>query len=438
MLYLGILLFVFSVVVFFLWPQSGIYFFLFLYILVPALDVYGFFALRMLILAVLCCSAIYRLLLVRGALIFAPNFKRLLTFMIIFIVVALTIDLYQGLLYSHLNVILKTLARVLMPLLILFVVPASVVKEKDVFRLIIVMVFFSAISSVVAILQFCDVQLAWKLRTIQGEGLLLLGNRPPGLSVQAVTFSYLLALAYPLSATLFLTAKVKQFYRAVFFVFFIVIAGAVVMTMTRSLILGCLLSTIFIFYKLRKYKTLLVIVCFCLIAGVSLQSARFSGKISRISTVSDGSAQGRLPLAITAIMVSLDHPLGVGSFSDKYLHVVNSDRKYVNYVSGYNFSYGVLNSNCHNHFLNVLVYWGWLALLCSLIIVFMCYRLCESLGDNGFFSFDYSKAFRAAILAYVVNCLFHNGGPFLGGYLFWFLPAVANVLIYVKEAGSEV
>jgi len=428
MLYFLVLIFLSALVCFFVWPQIGLWFFLFLYIIVPSVQVYGFYALRIVVLVVLCCSATYRLLLSGRTIEYTKHFKWQFLLLFLFVISTLIVDIYHGLLFSPLDVVMKSFARALLPLALIYTMIVAITDEKSIFKLILVLLFFSSISCFVAVMQFFDMHWAWELRTMQGGGLILAGERAPGLSVQAVTFSYLLALSFPLALTLLMTVKAKTRYKFVLFSSFSLIACAVMMTLTRSLILGCLLSVVFIFLKLKKYKSLVIILFAGVFTVLLLHGFNDSQKFSRIGNVNDGSAQGRIPLAITAVMVSLDHPFGVGSFSNNYLRVVRSDPKYVRNVAKYKFSYGVLNSTCHNHFLNVLVYWGWLPFCLAVVVILLYCHSIRFVANDKDFRFNYRVAMQSVMICYLVNCLFHNGGPFMGDYLFWIMPSIVNTL----------
>ena len=139
---------------------------------------------------------------------------------------------------------------------------------------------------------------------------------------------------------------------------------------------------------------------------------------SRIWRTSDSSARARIPMILTALRYSLDHPLGTGTYSPTREHIGEGlDPAMVEHL---------LVNTPHNQFLNVLVYYGYPGLM--LLVVFYLLIL-RSLVYSGRFilrSGDASLYFLGtavvgALAAYGVNSLLHNAGPFVGDWAHFFI-----------------
>ena len=139
---------------------------------------------------------------------------------------------------------------------------------------------------------------------------------------------------------------------------------------------------------------------------------------SRIWRTSDSSARARIPMTLTALRYSLDHPLGTGTYSPTREHIGEGlDPAMVEHL---------LVNTPHNQFLNVLVYYGYPGLV--LLVAFYLLIL-RSLVYSGRFilrSGDASLYFLGtavvgALAAYGVNSLLHNSGPFVGDWAHFFI-----------------
>ena len=139
---------------------------------------------------------------------------------------------------------------------------------------------------------------------------------------------------------------------------------------------------------------------------------------ARIWRTSDSSARARIPMTLTALRYSLDHPLGTGTYSPTREHIGEGlDPAMVEHL---------LVNTPHNQFLNVLVYYGYPGLV--LLVAFYLLIL-RSLVHSGRFilrSGDTSLYFLGtavvgALAAYGVNSLLHNSGPFVGDWAHFFI-----------------
>ena len=148
------------------------------------------------------------------------------------------------------------------------------------------------------------------------------------------------------------------------------------------------------------------------------QSKRGLELNTRVLETSDSSARARIPMTLTALRYSLDHPLGTGTYSPTREHIGEGlDPAMVEHL---------LVNTPHNQFLNVLVYYGYPGLV--LLVAFYLLIL-RSLVYSGRFilrSGDASLYFLGtavvgALAAYGVNSLLHNSGPFVGDWAHFFI-----------------
>ena len=133
----------------------------------------------------------------------------------------------------------------------------------------------------------------------------------------------------------------------------------------------------------------------------------------RIVSLDDTSARARIPMALTALRYSLEHPLGTGTYlpEDHHLPVGLEPRV----------AEEVLRTTPHNQFLVVLVYYGYpgLALLVAFYLLagrslLVTYRRTLRLRDTE--SLVLAAAVTGALAGYGINSLFHNAGPFVGDW----------------------
>ena len=148
------------------------------------------------------------------------------------------------------------------------------------------------------------------------------------------------------------------------------------------------------------------------------QSRRGLELNTRVLEISDSSARARIPMTLTALRYSLDHPLGTGTYSPTREHIGEIlDEAMVEHL---------LASTPHNQFLNVLVYYGYPGLTLLLAFYLLILRSLVYSGRYILRSGDASLYFLGtavvgALAAYGVNSLLHNRGPFVGDWSHFFI-----------------
>ena len=148
------------------------------------------------------------------------------------------------------------------------------------------------------------------------------------------------------------------------------------------------------------------------------QSKRGLELNTRVLETSDSSARARIPMTLTALRYSLDHPLGTGTYSPTREHIGEGlDEAMVEHL---------LVNTPHNQFLNVLVYYGYPGLVMLVVFYLLILRSLVYSGRFILRSGDTSLYFLGtavvgALAAYGVNSLLHNSGPFVGDWAHFFI-----------------
>ena len=164
------------------------------------------------------------------------------------------------------------------------------------------------------------------------------------------------------------------------------------------------------------------------------QSKRGLELNTRVLETSDSSARARIPMTLTALRYSLDHPLGTGTYSPTREHIGEGlDEAMVEHL---------LVSSPHNQFLNVLVYYGFpglilLVLFYLLILRSLVYsgRFILRSGDTALYFLG--TAVVGALAAYGVNSLLHNKGPFVGDWAHFFIVGLVFSIERIVASGRK-
>ena len=151
----------------------------------------------------------------------------------------------------------------------------------------------------------------------------------------------------------------------------------------------------------------------------------------RIVSLDDTSARARVPMVLTALRYSLDHPLGTGRYSPEARHLPSGLEPRV--------AEEVLKTTPHNQFLVVLVYYGFpgLALLAAFYLLIGWSILAttrRSLRSRDTEIMLLTAAVTGSLVGYGLNSLFHNAGPFVGD---WFHFIVVGLVFSIERLSVE-
>ena len=151
------------------------------------------------------------------------------------------------------------------------------------------------------------------------------------------------------------------------------------------------------------------------------------GLSGRIVSVGDTSARARIPMTLTALRYSLEHPLGTGTYAPEPRHLPGGLSPHV--------AEEVLKHTPHNQFLVVLVYYGYPGLLLLAAFYLLIARSLLTTARHFLRSRDtesllLAAAVTGALAGYGLNSLFHNAGPFVGD---WFHFIIVGLVFCIER-----
>ena len=162
------------------------------------------------------------------------------------------------------------------------------------------------------------------------------------------------------------------------------------------------------------------------------------GSVSIFRNYTESSVQSRTAMGMTALQYSADHELGTGVYSPDTSHLpADLDNSVV--------QTHILINTPHNQFLVVLVYYGFPGLiLLGLFYVLVLWSLIHS-GRFVLRSRDADLCFlvtavAGALVAYGINSMLHNAGPFVGDWGHFFLIGLVfgiQRIVASREADGE-
>ena len=315
-------------------------------------------------------------------------------------------------------------------------------------------------------------------------------KRLTGLSSDAVTFSYQLAIAIPLAFALLLHgwpggARCRRTLDAVIGIVLMVMITGMIVNASRSLILGASIGVVVIaaiHVKARQPILRLAVIggliaCWVAVffnptlavdrfifpdepriavsdldALADAPPGTFEWKLAkayealllsdrrlaanqRLFRLMDSSTRPRPHMFTAAVRYALDYPLGTGRYypSEAHLDTGLDDRT----------KQRVLTGGPHNQFLVVLVYYGFPGLI--LLTAFYLQMLRPlwpafrgSLGPEAGQPAFLVPGVIGALIAYGINSLLHNAGPFVGDWYHFILVGLAMALANVSGSSRSV
>lgn len=258
----------------------------------------------------------------------------------------------------------------------------------------------------VAILQFLDVDQAWQLRALLGrlqaepsdvQSIVQREARPLGISLTPIMYSYHLASAYVLGNLLYRRGLMQPKH---YYVFVGVMLAMTIANGTRSLLAGIVLHEIVsnvLTLGRRSVMTLGILAIGGLVTMSVLEAIS-----SRVSSLSDASAVGRVVLFEYGMHLAADHPFGLGWGFDPG----DVAWLYWEELAGLGRADVVFSLALHNAYLNFFLMYGVFGVLILIVIAVAAPR---RLLEIAVFS-----------LAYLFHATFHNDGIFLGDDYYWF------------------
>lgn len=384
------------------------------------------------------------ILLQKNKLILNPLSRKILLIFILYIFLSTCINWIQG-------IPPKTLfyndATLFSTLLLGFCVMFFLKNKKELKIFIYCLIGFMSFSAFVGIMQFLGFDFFWKLREFWGVSPdiasdIILRTRIPGLAFYSIPLGYELASIVPLIYGLLISKNIglkKPF----LFITFAICFLALLATKGRSAIIGSLIGIAVITFwgfKLKKRKlNSLIIISLLVILIFAAAPSQFS--IQRFA-FKDTSAIIRLPALIISGKTFLEHPLGMGRDLKNYLqHSSEFEELTYKYVRKYNPSrlseipYLLREKPIiapHNQFINILLYYG---IFGFLLLIFFYYFIFKGLyctiqnNKNKPLIESIGLGLMGSFIAYVINSLFHNLGPFLVDPFNWYFIGLTLFLL---------
>ncbi len=310
-------------------------------------------------------------------------------------------------------------------LMFLFIIIFSEILITDENKLkyyIYFILFCLVISSIFVILEyFIGVQHFLFLHEIFKKQIVTLGNRPAGLSYNPIVFSYEVLAGISLLLSLILIKTKSKISLIVLIITFLILLTALFANATRSAILSfafCL-TIYLLLIKIRIFKKIILLILLFSVLYISIISNIFTFKQRFLKTEF---TYERGSLFTMAIYTATQNPFGLGSI-DNYYDNVDENMYLISNLPGSQF---VTKVAPHNHFLNIIIYFG---LPAFILIIWFFINLIKNgiklikLKNNPLY---YMVGICTIIYTtcYIVNASFHNAGPIRGDKCWWYLISI--------------
>lgn len=345
-----------------------------------------------------------------------------------------------------------------LPILSIVYMAMYVTTERRLRRVVFLITFCATVSALIGILQFYNIEWAWKIRLFlldhdpyyQGNvvgDFIRERRRICGLALYSVNLSYQLVALPPLLCGLIVTKsyisrRVKIFLAAAL----IIINVALILSFARSATIGASVGMVFILFTATTYKTkwlIIVVGIFYVLFNITLKENNVEPKKtdeqfaidqvkSRMSNYSDESARSRKPALLIGMTVGLKHPL-FGIKMEKYPSEAVSAAKHYPYVKDIFLGTEVAP---HNSLLNVMIFYGIPALFIVFLFVKKTFKdvtHTERKASSGLLK-SVCVGFKGAAIAYVFQIQFHNASIFYKEYYNWYIIGLAWVAVNI-DAG---
>jgi hypothetical protein len=319
----------------------------------------------------------------------------------------------------------------------------SISNFKNLERFIKIIVFASFISALVAIGQVLHGDFFYTIwmgvHNTLSEDIIrytIISKRPAGLSLYTIPLSYVLCSSLPLSFGLLSLYKSKRIYNI--FVFFSILF-ALLLTLTRSAVAGGVLGVLYIVFSnnrnmKKKNRIYIVMVAILLISLYFFISGNI--QFDRLVNLTGASAGSRLPMLITAFKYVALNPLGTGSYNPSLINISS-------YVSDSTILEYILNNSTHNHFTNVMVYYGFPGVFLVTIFYLSLFKRFKMVKNEAKTQREVNKLMilnmlMGSFVAHTFNSLFHNAGPFVGDYYPWYIIGIFLALEIIDKKNNNI
>lgn len=319
-----------------------------------------------------------------------------------------------------------------------FLIQYFITDEKELKKLINVVIIFCGISAVVGMGQILFGGIFKGLREILLRYSLewsVIEVRAFGLQLYSVPFAYDMLMGAFLSFPIWKNIKSKKNY-IINWLLFLVIFGGLIFSITKSAIGAFFIGILILVFFIKKNKRLILYVL--IIASLSvllipninyIKSNTGFRKIMNLDLLSF-----RNPLFIIGLRITRDEPFGIGN--ERYEEYVQVNSNKFNDISGWETAtlHGV-----HNHFLMNTVYFGWIAGFISVLLIIELFAACRRIYISA--SSEVKRIFTivisAFLVAYNINIFFHHAGYFKGDATIWIVAGILLSLNNIMERENK-
>lgn len=323
--------------------------------------------------------------------------------------------------------IYEVFARVWVPVLIALLSYFLIETKKHLEKFLYIVIFGVSISSLTGIFQFFLGNIFYNIVPHPEHLSLDISKKVIfGLSGIPHIYASQLASTVPLILALMLS---KSKFKKMLLISFAISIIALLLSFVRSAIYGCAISIIILSLITKKRKKIiiaLIIVIFLLLLPALSKISPLSERLFQM----EGSALGRIPLALSALYISKDNPFGIGR--GRY---IEEAEEYLWKLERFEYYKVVTGTTPHNQFLNILVYWG---LPGFLLLISFYYKILRQVNiirktTNNEYLKALSTGLLCSYIAYIVNSMFHNNGAFTGDPFHWYIIGVTFVLMKLER-----
>ncbi|MFX0134718.1 MAG: O-antigen ligase family protein, partial [Candidatus Hodarchaeota archaeon] len=293
-------------------------------------------------------------------------------------------------------------------------------NEKQFKTFIYYLIGFMSISAFVAIMQFIGVDFFWRLRELLGidpniEPGILERTRVPGLALYSIPLGYQLASVVPFIFGILNIKKEKRPFKFYLLVTFVICLLALISIKGRSAILAGIIGMIVIVFLSFTKRKLIALIFLLIILVLTFYIFHSKFAIYRF-TFKDISTPLRISAFIISGKIFINNPIGIGINWTEYYYQYSSEFKELSYIFAEKFTPYQTSElqlylenhqmSPHNHFINILLYYGIFGLL--LLILFYKYIFKGLMyvyrnEKSSKFIFATVTGLIGAFIAYVVN-----------------------------------
>ncbi len=280
-------------------------------------------------------------------------------------------------------------------------------------------------SSLIAIMQFINIDDAWNLRLfidIPNDKVVYsqINERikPSGLAYFSVQLSYQLITFFPFLFYLYRIEKKTINKKIIFAIGALIASGAIAINSVTAMLL--IILSVMVIYKwpsIRGVARLIIVFKYLIPIVIILTAFGFMDRVWNL----DSSALSRLPMFISGITILAENPYGA-SYSE--ITAVKERLATQEWFTSMTGSSQVLVTGLHNSFLMVAVQNGIYMLIIYLFIYGYTIKMVLRQSMNRNISVDSRVFYRvslASLCAYIFQSSFHNAGLPTGDVFGWLL-----------------